>query len=822
MRAATVRAAEVLPKSPLFSPERNDGAAFEARAAPKGRLKVSTAPQRLHRSRGVGYPVPCRDSPIQKPLDNFLFPRRSSPQTVLSLAGLCAWQSIIAPVWCEAAPQQISPTEPVRSAVVTPVSSAITIDGSLDEAPWRRAPKIGDLIQRIPEPGAKPSERTEVTLLYDADNLYIGVMCYDSEPRRVLASQMARDASLRPDDRISILLDTFRDQSNAFHFSTNPAGAFADGLVFANGQTNDDWDAIWIVRTAQTDQGWSAEFAIPFKSLSFPSGRTVWGFNIERTIQRKLEENRWAGARLETQFFQVSEAGEITNLEGLAQGAGLDVRPFVAQRWLHRGASGEDTVIGKPGLDLFYNITPSLKLSATANTDFGETEVDARQINLTRFSIFFPEKRSFFLQDAGVFNFATTGVDPPGGIPDPGAEIFPFFSRRIGLLRGQEVPIDYGVKLTGKVGRTEVGMLNVRTRDTSSVEDKNLVVGRVRQNFFEQSYVGAIVTGGNPALPLSSSTIGADLRLATSDFLGKSKNLIFNAYGLKTNNEGVSDKNSSYGFAAQYPNDKFDAQIIWREIQENFDPALGFVQRSNVRMLRLGASFNPRPKKLLGIQQMFHDIFYTRFTRLDNGLVESEDFYFTIVDWHFNSGDSLHSLFDVNPTFERLFEPFEISPGVVLPAGEYRFTPMRIFFTSAQKRRFQGSIGFTFGNFWSGTAQTIRTGLRYQVPPRFSISLDANQTFARLPQGNFVARIFSSQINYALSPFLSFSNLIQFDNRSGNLGLQSRVRWTLEPGNDLFFIFGQGWIQEFDERGCFDFRPQDSRLATKLQYTFRF
>ena len=365
-------------------------------------------------------------------------------------------------------------------------------------------------------------------------------------------------------------------------------------------------------------------------------------------------------------------------------------------------------------------------------------------------------------------------------------------------------------------------MLNVRTRDTSSAEDKNLVVGRVRQNFFEQSYVGAIVTGGNPALPLSSSTIGADLRLATSDFLGKSKNLVFNAYGLKTNNEGVSDKNSSYGFAAQYPNDKFDAQIIWREIQENFDPALGFVQRSNVRMLRLGASFNPRPKKLLGIQQMFHDIFYTRFTRLDNGLVESEDFYFTIVDWHFDSGDSLHSLFDVNPTFERLFEPFEISPGVVLPAGEYRFTPMRIFFTSAQKRRFQGSIGFTFGNFWSGTAQTIRTGLRYRAPPRFSISLDANQTFARLPQGNFVARIFSSQINYALSPFLSFSNLIQFDNRSGNLGLQSRVRWTLEPGNDLFFIFGQGWIQEFDQRGRFDFRPQDSRLATKLQYTFRF
>ena len=739
---------------------------------------------------------------------------------------------IVVPAWCLAGQQQPGANAAVRSAVVTAIDTDIVIDGSLDEAPWRQSPKIGELVQRIPRAGARPTERTEVTLLHDKDNLYIGVMCYDSEPDRVLASQMARDAMLNPDDRLSIILDTFRDQSNAFHFSTNPNGALVDGLVFANGETNEDWDAIWIVKTKRSDEGWSAEFAIPFKSLSFPSGETVWGFNISRIIQRKLEEVRWTGARFQTQFFQVSEAGEITNLEGLEQGVGLDVRPFIAQRWLHEGTTGNDVVRGKPGLDLFYNLTPSLRLSTTVNTDFGETEVDARQINLTRFSIFFPEKRSFFLQDAGVFNFATTGVDQPGGIPDTGAEIFPFFSRRIGLLRGQEVPIDYGIKLTGRAGRTEIGMLNVRTRDTADVDSKNLVVGRIRQNFLEQSYVGAIFTGGDPAgrslsgpfdPPTSSSlssTAGVDMRLATSNFLGTNRNMLFNAWGLKTNKEGVTENNASYGFAAHYANDKFAGQLMWREIQENFDPELGFVQRTNVRMLRLGASFNPRPKPSSGIQQMFHDVFYTRFTRLDNGLVETEKFYFTLVDWHFNSGDSLHSLFDLNPTYERLFEPFEISPGVVLPAGEYRFMPMRIFFTSAQKRKLQGSIGLTFGSFWSGTANTVRASLRYQLPPKFSIRLDSNQTFARLPEGNFVARIFSTQVNYAVSPFLSFSNLIQFDNRSGNLGLQSRVRWTLEPGNDVFFIFGQGWIQEIGD--LHDFRQQDSRLATKLQYTFRF
>ena len=703
---------------------------------------------------------------------------------------------------------------------MTAVTSEIVIDGSLDEAPWIQAPKIGDLVQRIPEVGAMPTEKTEVTLLYDKDNLYIGVMCYDSEPQRVLASEMARDASLRADDRLEIVLDTFRDQSNAFYFSTNPAGALVDGLVFANGETNNDWDAIWIVRTEQTDEGWSAEFAIPFKTLSFPAGETVWGFNISRTIQRKLEENRWTGARFQTQFFQISEAGEIRNLEGLTQGVGLDIRPFVAGRWLHRTANGDDAVVGKPGLDLFYNITPSLKLSVTANTDFGETEVDARQINLTRFSIFFPEKRSFFLQDVGVFNFATTGIDPPGGIPDTGAEVFPFFSRKIGLLGGQEVPINYGAKLTGRVGRTEIGMLDVRTREVSNVDAKNVFVGRIKQNFLEQSYVGAIVTGGNPASPLSSSTIGVDMRLATSNFLGSDQNMVLNAFGLTSNNEGVSENNSSYGFGAQYPNDKFAAQILWREIQENFDPAIGFVQRSNVRMLRVAGSFNPRPKRSTGIQQMQHDVFYTRFTRLDNGLVETSNLYVTLVDWHLNSGDSLHSLFDANVTYERLFEPFEISPGVVLPAGEYRFTPWRIMFMSAQKRRIHGRVGFNFGNFWSGTATVIETALTYKLPPWLSISLNTNQTFASLPQGDFIARIYSAQVNYAVSSFLSLSNLIQFDNRSGNLGVQSRVRWTIEPGNDVFFIFGQGWVQDL-ERG-YDFRRQDSRLAMKFQYTFRF
>jgi hypothetical protein len=732
-------------------------------------------------------------------------------------AALLAWGGLAAPAAHAQAPAVSTTT---RSAVVTRTGEAITVDGVLDEPVWAAAPKIGDLVQRQPVPGARPSETTEVVLLYDEDHIYIGVTADDSEPRAVIGTQMARDGSLASDDRIEILLDTFRDQRSAFYFATNPAGALVDGLTFANGGLNTDWDAIWRVRTARTARGWSAEFAIPFKSLNFPKGRHVWGFNIARHVYRKLEEVRWSGARLETTFLQVSEAGEIAGLQGLSQGIGLDVRPFLAGRALHTRAARDTELRGRPGLDLFYSITPSLKLTATFNTDFGETEVDARQINLSRFSLLFPEKRAFFLEDAGVFSFASTGPGTPGGIPSAGADVFPFFSRRIGLLQGAEVPLDAGAKLTGRIGRTDLGVLAVRTGDLEDVASaRSLFVARVKRNLFQQSYVGVILSGGDPASGGSSATYGADLRLTTSRFLGRSRNLDASAYAVRSAREGRSGRDWSYGFSARYPNDKFDAQLALREIQENFDPTLGFVQRRNVRVLRIAASYNPRPKSFLGIQQMFHDVFFTRFTRLDNGRVESWDLYVTPLDWHLKSGDNVHAILDLNPRYERLFEPFEISPGVVLRPDEYRFTRFRSVLSSAAKRRLAGSLNVAWGNYWSGRAEELGGGLTFKLPPRLTIGLSANQTFARLPEGDFDATILTSRLDYSVSPRLSFFNLVQYDNRSRNLGWQSRVRFTQQPGNDFFLAFQQGWIHEAGERR---FRAEDRKISAKVQYTVRF
>lgn len=732
---------------------------------------------------------------------------------------LAAASLVATATWAAPQPQASSP-DGSRSATVSAIGSPIAVDGVLDEEIWQTAPTIGELMQRDPHPGAHPSERTDVRLLHDRNALYIGVTAYDSEPDKIVGTEMTRDAIIRNEDRIEIVLDTYGDQRNAFYFATTPAGALVDGLVFANGQFNLEWDAIWEVRTRRTTQGWSAELEIPFKSLSFPSGKSRWGFNISRTIQRKLEEVRWSGARLQTQFFQISEAGEITNLDDLSQGLGLSVRPFLAARWLHRRASGVDTTTGKPGLDMFYSVTPSLKLTATFNTDFGETEVDARQINLTRFSLFFPEKRSFFLEDAGVFSFSNSAILAPPYLSTARAQVIPFFSRQVGLVAGEEVPIDAGLKLTGKIGRTDVGVLNVRTAEARRLPADNLFVARVKRNFLRQSYVGANVTAGDPSRAASASTYGADLGLDTSNFLGRRKNLAVNAYGVRSQRRGVAHHDRSYGASAEYLNDLWEFEVLSRTVEENFDPALGFVSRNNIRLFRAYGRYGPRPKDFIGMQQMFHGAVFNRFSRVDTGQVQSENFFIIFPDWHFKSGDSLHALLSPDFQFERLFEPFEISPGVVLPPGEYRFTRWMNNVATAGKRPLQTQVKWTFGTYWSGHADEVQLIANYKLPPRFTVNVTLNETRARLREGHFTARIATSQVNYSGSPFLTFSNLVQYDNRSRNLSWQGRVRWTIHPGNDLFFVVNQGWIHDEHERGL-RFDRRDTQLAAKIQYTFR-
>jgi uncharacterized protein DUF5916/cellulose/xylan binding protein with CBM9 domain len=701
-----------------------------------------------------------------------------------------------------------SATDPATTAVISRSVSQITIDGVLDEADWKAATPIGEIRQREPHEGEQATESTEVKLLYDSRYLYIGVMCFDSDPKYIIGTQMSRDADLFADDRIEILIDSFRDRHNAFYFATNPLGALVDALIIENGEIDKAWDGIWLVRTRRTEQGWSAEFAIPFKSLGFHRSQQAWGFNVSRTIKRKLEEDRWASPRLDLEFFQVSEAGEIAGFADIEQGRGLDVRPYLSQKVVRTSDIGNDASTN-PGADIFYNITPSLKWTTTINTDFAETEVDTRQMNLTRFPLFFPEKRAFFLETAGAFDFLNSDED---------ADIIPFFSRNIGLLEGEEVPILAGTKLTGKARGYEVGLLAVRTRATDLAGAKDFRVARVKRNIIKQSYVGGIFTSGDPASPAPSRTFGGDFRLFSSSFLGTDQNFGVDGFLLETWNEGLKGKNNSFGFGVRYPNDLWDLSLDWKQIEENFRPTLGFVPRTGVRKLTMSTNFNPRPNDFLNLRQMFHELVFTRFTNLAHNQVESWEVYTAPINYWFNSGEDVE--FNYVPQFERLSEPFEIAQGVTLPAGDYRFTRWGFEINTASKRPWQFDHVWRFGSFWSGHANQFETRFQYKVPPHFQTGIALEQTFARLPEGNFATRLLVLRADWSVSPLLTFFNLVQFDNETANLGWQSRVRWIVRPGNDVFLVVGQGWLQ--DEHRRLSFRPTDTRISGKAHYTFRF
>jgi hypothetical protein len=358
----------------------------------------------------------------------------------------------------------------------------------------------------------------------------------------------------------------------------------------------------------------------------------------------------------------------------------------------------------------------------------------------------------------------------------------------------------------------------VRTRSAGDIEAKNLFVGRVKRTLFKQSYVGAIVTDGDPANDTGSRTLGADLRLSTANFLGNRRNFSVDAFYLQTNKKGVAGDNKTYGLAVNYPNDKWELTSDFRHVGAAVRPALGFVQRRAVDKIFLGAVYKPRPKKFLNVRQMFNELFFTMFRRNDFKKTETWRLFTAPLNWEFNSGDRIEANYVAQ--FERLFAPFEIADNVTIPAGDYRYNRYRLEFETASQRPWEVSATWWFGTFFGGRSHDVSTDFVYKFAPHLRLALSADQTFARLPQGNFVARVFSARADYAFSPLLTLSNLIQFDNESRELGWQSRVRWILKPGNDIFLVFNQGWQQ--NERGGFAYRATNTRFTGKVQYTLRF
>ena len=705
-----------------------------------------------------------------------------------------------------------------RSTPELPIATArrttanIRLDGRLDEPDWQRAEPIGPLRQREPIENSEPSEETAVRVLYDDNALYLAIVCADRSPREIVSTQLTRDAELDVDDNITIVLDPFFDHRNGFFFQVNPAGARTDGQVSNNSERlSRDWDGIWNAAALITDDGWVAEIEIPFKTLRFKPGQSIWGLNVERQIKRRQETDRWASPRQNIWIGNLAEAGRLDGLDGLRQGVGLDVRPYVS------GGEGNSGKEFTGGVDVFQNITPNLNAAITVNTDFAETEADIRQVNLTRFPLFFPEKRTFFLEGAGVFDVA--------GLAQT-TDIRPFFSRRIGLVEGTTgdnvtVPLNAGVKLTGRQSDYNIGFLDVETgfeRDPALpggfLDRQNLMAARVSRNIFEQSWIGGIVTHGNPTGAGGNTLIGADARFATSTLRGD-KNLSLAVYLLGTDDESTRTRAGAGGFTLDYPNDRWDVALSWKQIGDNFNPALGFVPRAGIRKTDLNMAFQPRPERW-GIRQFFFEFRPSYITNLQNR-VENWRIFTAPFNARTESGEHLE--WNYIPEFEHLDAPFEISNGIVVPAGSYQWTRFRAEANTATKRPWVVDAALWWGGFYAGTRRQLELGLTMKPSTHVALSLRTERNDVALPQGSFYTEIVTIRADYNFTANVSWANLAQYDNESRIAGLQSRFRWILQPGNDLFLVLNRGWYRTVDDPR---FEPSFDRGSAKFQYTFRF
>ena len=720
---------------------------------------------------------------------------------------------------------QTNVPEPVRAVTAVRLGQAdvIRLDGVPDEPIWERVQPATGFLQREPDNGSPATERTEVRIVYDADRLLLSVICHDSEPDRVLANQMQRDRSFETDDRFIWTIDTFLDGRTGYFFEINPAGAMGDGLVdpaVDTGFSNDfgvginrSWDGIWMARVRRTQTGWTAEMEIPFRTVNFDPDGTAWGINFQRTVRRKNEDSLWVGHARNQGLARMTNAGRVEGMAGMSQGLGLDVKPYAVGNISSAPGRGRPDALstGDVGLDAFYNLTPALRANLSVNTDFAETEVDQRRVNLTRFPLFFEEKRDFFLEGSGFFDFSR----------EPDEAVVPFFSRRIGLDdRGAPQPIDVGAKLTGQTGGFDVGFLQVRTADTDHQPGEDMSVVRLRRRAFEQSYVGALYTRRSARLTgdIDRHTAGLDFELATSQFRGN-QNLEMSGFYLWTSSPESADDTAGYGFRFAYPNDPFSAEIAVRELQPNYDPAIGFVERRGYKRVAPSAEYSWRPRSNPWLRSLGWEM-ELDFINDSRNRPLTRELSFTPLEVNFEDGSRM--AFDVTPTYERLEEDFEIYDDIVLPAGAvYEFTEYQVQGSSADHRMISVGGEISAGRFFSGKRREYGAEIGVRPMRGIALTFEAEHNVLDLAEGSFETDVLRLRADTQFSPWLSVANNLQFDSVSQLLGWQMRARWIRRPGNDLYLVYTHNWREVFDV-GERRIATLDNRLATKLLYTFRF
>jgi len=742
---------------------------------------------------------------------------RRSPSGALALTlGVFVWLSTFAPGLAQPVERGVAAEgyRPRAAATRIEPSEAPIIDADLSDQIWANATLITDFRQRVPVPGALPSERTEVRILYDENNLYFGIYAYDSDPSGIILRSMERDGPIFTGDMIGVNLDPGLTRRNAYSFQIGPSGNRADALFMNNTEDLSEWDTIWVARAAVVEDGWIAEVSIPIQSLSYEESQSDWGLDIRRVIQRRSEQIYWSAINPQLETHDVSQAGTLTGLTGFDQGNGLEVQLYGvsrAKRDWHM--PGKDTDIGfSGGGNIFYRITPALTGTLTYNPDFSDAPLDARQVNTTQFSLFFPETRDFFLQDAGTFEFGGRGFTR-GRDARTANNGRPFFSRNIGLVDGQPVSIIGGGKLSGELGEFGVGALSVLTDKTPSAGGQVLSVVRISRPVFNESQIGFIATNGDPTGVSDNSVVGVDYQYRNSNLWGG--NVFQGDIFYERSFSNVSGDDNSFGTALNFPNEPWGGELGFKQIGTNYEPALGFTNRTSIRVYdanvrhlsRYGTGSALFLRELQFSANNFvvtglNDVLQSRESSIEGEAVTQSNKLFAIGATNF---------------FEKVSKPFFLPDDILIPVGKYNWT--NAFARIATSRIFPLSVEAQIEccSFYNGTSLDTLLEVVFRPNRYYGIEASHQWTYLEMPNGTINIHIASLDTTITFTPDMQIALQAQYDNISQSFGLLARYSWEFIPGSELLVAFGQAATIPTSR-----FVAQRSQMTIRVGHTLRF
>jgi len=708
--------------------------------------------------------------------------------------------------------------EPLFSTA-TRVDRPPKLDGTLNDPLWQQATPITSFLQREPYEGQPPTERTEVRVLYTKHSVYFGIKCFDSEPKKIVATELRRDVSQNLDDYFEIVIDSAHDRRNAYVFQVTPLGTQRDALITEERQGDTDdgdsgWDGIWTSEARIGEQGWTATIAIPFSTLNFmKSNDVIWGINFKRFIRRKNEEDLWSGWQRVNGMSRISQAGELHGISDVGSGRLFVIKPYGLLGFQHLPESVAGTgltpgwsCLCTGGVDAKVGLRSNLVANATVNTDFADTDVDLQNFNLTPYPLYYPEKRQFFLENAGIFNF------PLGS--DSGDLLF--FSRQIGIdpVTGQEVPINAGGKVTGSLSNFELGAMDVDTRESGPNPSANYLVGRVKRSLWAGSYIGVMGIDKTSSSPTDSynQAYGADTRLVFW------RNLVVSAYAAETRTPGISSGQTNWGVGADYKTNWLELFAQHRTVGQNFNPEVGFLERNDCLCNYIDATIKTRPR-LPGVREVQFEgfLFHAPDTK---HVLQTQEWQGTFrIEFH-NGSYSDDDIVDVNT--QRLTEPFNIYRNVYIPVGLYHWTRHQLTYGTPLNRRLTMRFFERFGSYYNGNLNEARVRWSYRASERlsFDFSQQWNKFQLPVPGGDFSVLFGGFQTNYSFSRFLMLTALVQV-NTANNQAFSGtvRLRWNYRPDSDFFIIYTAG--QRFASLETNAPQYYQNSLTAKLTYSWR-